>query len=254
MKKKILIFLFVFLFVFPFAYTVNAVSREARLVDEADLLTFSEETKILTLLNGISERQQLDIVVVTVKSLNGKSPRAFADDYYDDHGYGFGSQRDGVLLLIAMDTRDYYISTSGYGIEAFTDKRINRIKKSVQSDLSDGEYAAAFEEFATLCDDYITQTKSGNPDGNYNVTQHLLLSLAIGLIVALIATGIMRRKLKSVRFKTGASDYMKKGSFVVTKSNDIYLYKHVTRRAKPKDSDTHRSSSGRSHGGGGGKF
>ncbi|MBQ3489524.1 MAG: TPM domain-containing protein [Clostridia bacterium] len=266
MKKKILIFLFVFLLTFTFVPTASANSNLLRLVDEAGILTPSEETELLDLLNEISERQKLDIVVVTINSLNGQSSRDYADDYYDQHNYGFGSKKDGILLLLAMETRDYYISTSGYGIHAFTDAGIDRIEKSIVNDLSDGNYAEAFTTYAQLCDDYISQAKNGSPydTGNmpkadYNILQYLLISLAIGLVVALIVTGIMRSKLKSVRFKSGASDYVKQGSFVLTQSKDIYLYRHVTRRAKPKNensggSSTHSSSSGRSHGGGGGKF
>lgn len=257
MKKKVLIFLFVFLFVFPICHAVNASSTQSRLVDKANLLTAAEETEILSRLNEISERQELDIVIVTVNSLNGKSPRDYADDYYDNYGYGFGLKKDGILLLVAMSTRDLYISTSGYGMKAFTDVGIEYIEDSIAPSLADEEYAFAFKEYARICDDFITRAKNGTSygRGNYNITQFLWISLAIGLVVALIATGIMRRQLKSVRFKTGASDYMKKDSFVITKSNDIYLYKTVTRRARPKDDGgSHRSSSGRSHGGGGRKF
>ena len=262
MKKKILILLFVLIFVFPFSLCVQAESVPSRLIDNADLLTQSEEAALLSTLNEISERQKLDIVVLTVESLNGKSPRKYADDYYDYNGYAF----DGVLLLVAMESRDVYISTSGYGINAFTDAGITRIINSLKDDLGDADYNGAFHSFASLCDDYITKAKSGTPydTGNfpksdYDFLKSLLISLVIGLVIALIVTGIMASKLKSVRFKYGASDYMKKDSFALTNSRDIYLYRNVTRRAKPQNdssggSSTHRSSSGRSHGGGGGKF
>lgn len=266
MKNKVLIFLFVFLFAFSAVLTVSAAGERPRLVDEADILTSAEETALLALLDEISERQKLDIVILTVDSLNGKTPRSYADDYYDDNNFGFGTQKDGVLLLLAMSSRDWYISTSGYGIKAFTDAGIEAMGDAIISDLGDGEYTSAFTTYAERCDDYITQAKKGTPydvghmpKGNYNVGQHLLLSVVIGLIVALIVTGIMRGKLKTVRFKAGAADYLKKGSFALTQSSDIYLYRNVTRRAKPKNdsaggSSTHSSSSGRSHGGGGGKF
>ena len=186
MKKKVLIFLLVFLLAFPFFHTAGASSQNARLVDHANLLTSSEETELLSVLNEISERQRLDIVIVTVDSLDGKSPRAYADDYYDDHDYGFGSGKDGVLLLIAMSTRDWYISTSGYGIRAFTDAGIDYIGNYITPDLGDGEYAAAFRDYAKLCDDFISQARNGSPydegnmpRGKYNVMQYLLISLGI---------------------------------------------------------------------------
>ena len=232
------------------AFAVNAVfAATPRLVDNAKLLTSSEKSELLSLLNEISERQDMDIVIVTVQSLGDKTPQAYADDYYDYNGYG----TDGILLLVAMDSRDYYISTSGYGITALNDADINYISNRFAGDLGSGSYASAFRTYAELCDDYISEAKRGNP---FPLGKNLLISLVIGFLIAFIATAIMRAQLKSVRSKAGATDYVRQGSFCVTRSNDLFLYRRVTRRARPKDSgsSTHRSSSGRSHGGGGGKF
>ena len=45
-----------------------------RLVDKAELLSDSEKTELLYILDEISERQQVDIIVLTVPSLEGASP------------------------------------------------------------------------------------------------------------------------------------------------------------------------------------
>lgn len=261
--KKILLVILLALIVCAVSVNVIFAATPPRLVDDAKLLTSSEKSELLSLLNDISERQNMDIVIVTVNSLSGKSPRAYADDYYDYNGYG----EDGVLLLLAMDSRDYYISTSGYGIQTLTDAGIDYISDRFVGDLSSGNYASAFETFAENCDDFISQAKSGEPYDSGNMPRssfpfgkNLLISLLIGFVIAFIATAIMRSKLKSVRPKAGATDYVREGSFRVTSANDLFLYRRVTRRARPKDtgsgggSSTHSSSSGRSHGGGGGKF
>ena len=261
MKKFLLVFLLALMIC---AFSVSAVlaSTPPRLVDDAKLLTSSEKTELLSRLNEISERQNMDIVIVTVNSLGGKSPSAFADDYYDYNGY----REDGILLLIAMDTRDYWISTSGYGITAFTDAGIDYIADAFLTDLSEGDYASAFETYAELCDEFITEAKNGDaydsghmPKSPFPLGQNLLISVVVGFVIAFITTAIMRSKLKSVRSKAGATDYVRDGSFRVTRSRDFLLYRTVSRRARPKNessggSSTHSSSSGRSHGGGGGKF
>ena len=245
-----------------FAVSTVLAATPPRLVDDAKLLTSYEKTELLSYLNEISEKHGMDIVIVTVNSLGGKSPRAFADDYYDYNGY----REDGVLLLVAMNSRDYWISTSGYGITAFTDAGIDYIADAFLTDLSEGNYASAFEIYADLCDEFITVAKNrdaydyGNmPKVPYPILKNLLISVVIGFIIAFIATAIMRSKLKSVRSKAGATDYVRKGSFRVTRSHDFFLYRTVSRRARPKNeslggSSTHTSSSGRSHGGSGGKF
>ena len=238
-----------------------------RVVDMADLLDNSEEADLLSMLDEISNRQELDVVVVTVNTLDGKTPMDYADDFYDYNGYGFGENRDGVLLLVCMEDRDWRISTSGYGITVFTDAGIEYISEKFLPDLSDGNYADAFTTYAELCDEFITQARTGDPyDTNnlpkepFNVFTSLLISLAVGILVSLIVTGKMKGKLKTVRMQPAAEEYVRKGSMLVTESSDLFLYSHVDRRAKSKDNDsggrssTHTSSSGSSHGGGGGKF
>ena len=238
-----------------------------RVVDMADLLDNSEEAALLSMLDEISNRQELDVVVVTVNTLDGKTPMDYADDFYDYNGYGFGENRDGVLLLVSMEDRDWRISTSGYGITVFTDAGIEYISEKFLPDLSDGNYADAFTTYAKLCDEFITQARTGEPyDTNnlpkepFNVFTSLLISLVVGILVSLIVTGKMKGKLKTVRMQPAAEEYVRKGSMLVTESSDLFLYSHVDRRAKSKDDDsgggssTHTSSSGSSHGGGGGKF
>lgn len=263
--------------VFP-VFSVTAAGGLPRLVDMADLLSDSEESDLLTMLNDISQRQQTDIIVITVDSMEGETAMVYADDFYDHNGYGFGDRRDGILLLISMDEREWYISTHGYGITAITDAGREYLSEQFVSDLSAGDHAAAFTNFAKLCDDFITQAKTGDPydvghlpDDSFEPVWGLLTALAAAFVISLIVTGIMRMQLKSVHSQSAADNYIKQGSMQLTKKNDLFLYRHVDRRKKPKNksshssgsshssnrsggSRTHTSSSGAKHGGGGGKF
>ena len=267
MKKKIITALFALIFGVIIAVPAFAAGNLPRLVDNADLLTAGEERKLLAKLNEISERQRADIVVVTVDSLDGKTPMDYADDFYDDNGYGYGADKDGVLLLVSMEDRDWWMSTTGYGITAVTDAGIEYISDAFLSDLSDGEYADAFTTFAELCDEFFTQAKTGQPydighmpKQPFNIAWNLFIALIVGFVIALIATGVMRGKLKTVRFRSAANHYIKANSMNITESRDLFLYTHIDRRVRPKDtgssggSGTHTSSSGSTHGGGGGKF
>lgn len=252
------------------AFPVSAAGEMSRLVDMADLLSDSEESDLLYILDEISKRQQVDIVVVTVNSMGGESAMVYADDFYDYNGYGFGNERDGVLLLISMEERDWYISTTGYGITAITDAGREYISENFVDDLSIGDYAAAFTSFANLCDDFITQARTGEPydvgnlpyDSVYFMVGNLVISFVAAFIISLIVTGVMRWKLKTVHSRLEADNYIKQGSMQLTKMNDLFLYMHVDRRKKPENnssnssggSQTHTSSSGTTHGGGGGKF
>lgn len=268
MKKRLFTILFALFLCMCSVFPAFAASDLPRLVDDADLLSDSEESALLEELDEISERQQLDVVIVTVDSLEGASVVEYADDFFEAHGYGFGDARDGILFLISMGERDWAISTAGYGITAFTDAGQAYMTETIVSDLSDGYYADAFTSFANLCDDFITQAKTGEPydvdhlpEEPFSVVGCLIVSLAIAFVISLVATGIMRMGLKSVSSQSAADDYVKQGSMKVTRKNDLFLYRNVVRRAKPKEEDhpsggstTHTSSSGMKHGGSSGKF
>ena len=203
--------------------TIPAQRQLPLLVDEASLLSASEEKVLLEKLEDISQKRKCDVAVVTVESLGNKSATAYADDFYDYNGYGYGVNDDGILLLISMEKRDWAITTYGFAKTAFT--------KSGQ--------------------EYIPRT-AFKPIW-------VLMALGIGFLIAIIAVSVMKSKLKSVRRQPAASSYIRPDSFQVTQSQDIFLYRNVTRTARPKDTGSssgggHISSSGRSHGGSSGKF
>lgn len=256
------------------AVTADAAGNRLRIVDQADLLSDSEEAVLSDKLDEISERQQVDVLVVTAGSLAGASVVDYADDFYDDNGYGFGAEKDGILFLISMEERDWYISTSGYGITVFTDAGLEYMSEKILPYLSDGEYAEAFHIFAEQCDDYITQARTNIPYDTDNIPTDpfsplgaLMIAVVVGFVIALIVTGIMRLSLRSVHSQPAADNYMKRESMRFTKQYELFLYRNITRTEKPKDnspsnrspnksggSSTHISSSGKTHGGRGGKF
>lgn len=238
-----------------------------RVVDEAELLSAEEEGTLLEKLDEISERQKCDVVVATVNSLEGKTAMEYADDFYDYNGYGYGENRNGILLLISMEDRDWWISTCGYGITAFTDAGQEYIADRFRPLLSDGDYNGAFTKYADLCDAFITQARTGEPYDSGHLPKDsvspfwIFGDLAIGFLIAFFMGSRKKAKLKSVRKQVAAQDYTRPGSMVVAAQSDYMVNRTVTSRIIPRDDDhsgggssTHSSSSGTTHGGSGGKF
>lgn len=274
MKKKLTVALLVAIIFliqgFSYAAEANIVNERLlpRLVDDANLLIETEFNGLLNKLDTISESQGIDIIVVTVNSLEGNSPTEFADDVYDYNGFGFGPNADGILLLLSMEERDWAISTTGYGITVFTDAGQGYIIDEMLPYLGDGEYYEAFNRFADLCEEFVLKAKTGDPYDVKNLPKKPLgakwvfISLAIGLILAFIITGAMKNKLKSVRTQSAAANYIVSSNLDLGGSRDIFLYNMVNKRPRPKASSsssrsgstTHTSSSGRTHGGSSGKF
>ena len=237
--KKLLLCLCLLLVICPLAQAQSAL-----VTDEADLLTHREEARLREELEEVLEQTDVALVVVTVNSLDGLPIDSYADSWFDSGSYG----DDGILLLVDMDSRQWYISTAGYGMDVVTDYEAEQIGDDMAYYLRKGDYPEAFQTFVEACREEIEE-------GVDEVTFSNILGfgLLVGFGISLIVVLCLKRQLKSVRFKPDAHSYIRSGSMQVTLSRDIYLYSHTSRTAKPKSSSS-GSSGGRSHGGAGGRF
>lgn len=245
-----------------FTISAGAVSDFPRVLDEADLLSQSEEDSLLGKLDDISEEYECDVVVVTLDDLDGYySAQSAADDIFDYQGYGYGSRDSGILLLISIEGGDWAISTYGKGIDVFTDKRLNHMKNEFKPYLKNNEFYDAFDCFADLCEDYLIKSENGSSAVGFSSLEWYFIpvSIAIGAIIALITAFAMRASLTSVRPQKSAASYVRPNSMKITNQRENFLYNNVTRvkiesSSSSGGSSTHHSSSGRSHGGASGKF
>lgn len=217
--------------------------------DMAGLVSAGEARVITEKLMEIGERHQVVLAVVTVDSLQGKSTAAFADDYYDYNNFAYDGKNDGVLLLVSMEERDWYISTTGSCIDHVSGDDIDSIGDSITGDLASGNYAAAFTAFAEKCGDIIYSATHFSPI-------YIAVGVVIGIVIGFIGVSTMKSGMKTVRFKAAAKDYLREGSLDIRKQTDTFLYRNVRRVKRETDTGrgTHTGSSGTSHGGGGGKF
>lgn len=252
MMKKMFSILLALLLCMALAAPVLAADAP-RLVDDAGLLTSSQERSICSKLDEISEQYQVDVVIVTVDSTGSYGPDRFTKAFYEEYDYGYGPDRDGVILLVAMDERDYRILSNGFAAQAISRSEIYEIGDRIQPDLSDGDYADAFRKFADACVYEIDGELNGFP---FDFGMSLLISLGIGLAVAGIATGIMAAQLRSVRRRYEAGEYTRPGSMKLTQSGDLFLYRTVSRRRRQTEYSGSRGgrSSRSSSNIGGGKF
>ena len=277
MKKNLLItiltiFLCLFMVVPVLAEGEDAENGFAdeyyRLMDMASLLSDEEVDSLTSRLDELSLRQKMDVVIATTDTLDGKSVVEYADDLYDYCSFGYGANRDGLILVISMEDNDWYISTCGYAITAFTDAGIQYVGGQMLDSLADGDYAEAFRIYAACCDDLIDQARAGHPFDEDDVPRKPmspivpLVCIVIGAALGIAIVQGMKAQLKSVRKEKSAANYVRPGSMNLTGKQDLFLYSNVNRvKRETKSSSsggggssTHRSSSGTTHGGGGGKF
>ena len=276
MFKKTTVTLISVLFLLFLILPVSAQSA-AFVMDEAGLLMPDEITVLEETAAELEDLYHIHAVILTVDSLNGSSAQNYADDYYDHAGY----DENGVLFLLAMSEREWYISTCGTLRYVLTDYSIQQIGERVVPYLSEGLWYEGFHVYLDCLPDYLDAYEAGAPidgfadySGDYyhgdqeeilyykdDTSPSFLFSLFCGIVAAGIAILVMRLSMNTKRSQRCASEYVKAGSWKLTQHSDIFLYSNVTKTRKqepPKNtgggSSVHRSSSVRSHGGGGGKF
>jgi uncharacterized protein len=257
MMRKIFSALLVLILCFCLAIAVsaNAASSDLFLIDEADLLTDSQEATLAEKLERVSNTYQAQLVVVTMNSFGYVDSELALEYIYDSMGFGYGPNRDGVLLLICMETREYQILSNGFPGEAIDSYDIEIIGDAIVPGLSDGDYAYAFDEFIDQCQYYLEGYLNGYP---FQPGATLVVCLAVGLVVGLIVALILKGQLKTIRKQHAAHAYCKPGSMQVSVHRDVFLYRNVTRTEKESSSSSGRSSGGSSGGSsrstGGGSF
>ena len=267
-KRKTRFYLLFFILSIFLLNPIMAIAENLKVFDHANLFSQEEIIKLEEEANILSNTYNMDIVIVTTNDANGKTSREYADDYFDYNGFGLGDSLDGILFLIDMDNGEACISTSGDGIKYLTDNRIENIKDRVlNSGIGDGDYYNASKEFSNGTKKYL---ESGIPLDQYSEKEVeventlTFLETIISLIVGIIVSAIFFFSTKSrYRMKNPVKDLNFRENSIVnlTAEKDILVDTIITHRIIPKSKDndsgkssTHTSSSGNTHGGGGGKF
>lgn len=250
-------------------FSVRAgAAPQQKVTDGAGIISQEQESRLQEQLETIAGTYEYDAVILTVDSCEGKSTQQYAEDYYLSEGYGFGPESDGIMMLVSMGERQYYFATFGNATDIFTAYGLERIDDIVSEKLSDGDYDKAFSLFADLTEEFVREGTSGKPyDTNHTYKQSMSLGMRMaiaavaGVVIAAVTVGALFGQLKSVGIKAEAQEYVRDGSFRVTRQRDVFLYRTVSRirREKPSDSGggggaTHSTSSGGRAGGRGGSF
>lgn len=146
----------------------------------------------------------------------GASIPAFADsDFYT-------AENDAPVLLTAQ--------------EAQADTALDIISDdSATVTLSDNYDTAAINETGDTEDDDSDKA----PVATRDIIIAVCISVVIGIIIGFIGSGIMKSKLTSVRYQSGAADYVVPDSFKLNDSRDIYLYSTVTKTERSTDDNKH---------------
>jgi len=133
-----------------------------RMVDGARLMLSVPVEALDARARELSLQYKMDIVIVTRRGIDGKTPMDYADDFFDYEGYGWREEADddittgsGILLLVEMNERDIWISTKGQGMSVFPKSRIDRLIEAITPEMGSAQYRAAFTRFLDEVENYL---------------------------------------------------------------------------------------------------
>lgn len=130
-----------------------------RVVDDAKILSITTKTEIEAKLKAFEVKSSDQVVVATIKSLEGYEIADYANRLFRIWKIGQAKQNNGVLLLIAQDDRKIRIEV-GYGLEGtLTDALSNLI---IRENIAPQFRAGNPNEGVTLAIDSIIKILSGN--------------------------------------------------------------------------------------------
>lgn len=235
---------------------------QQKLIDDANLLTSYEQEEITQKLEEASEKTGWDMIIYTnYNDIDEYDIENYTNEYYDNHGYGIGDKKSGIILNVDMSSRQMYVITKGDVMYYISDERNDDMLDAIQAELASGYYYEACETFVQYTVDYYEQGKPSegtftnvkiNEKKDHPVTYSLLHygvpSLVIGAIIAMITVLVVHHKYKN-NGKENIYDLDANSSTRLTNKEDVFLTKSVS--VTTIQSSSSGGSSGHSGGGGG---
>ena len=171
-------------------------------VDTAQVLSAREREELNAFLTATSEQTGVQVAVLTVPTLNGKSIEDFGIAAAESWGLGQKGADNGVLLTVAMQEREVRIDV-GYGLEGtLTDTTCGLIiRQSIIPAFRAGDYAAgikaALEQIVAVATEGATiapQESEGDSPADF-IIPLVMFALFFGIVASVQGYGFLAYRL-----------------------------------------------------------
>ena len=189
--------------IFPVSATVVSPNNTFYVYDGAQVLSEETEAYIVKTNQELESKTGAQIVVVTISSLEGQVLEEYATDLFRQWGIGDSEKNNGVLLLCAVEDRQFRVEV-GYGLEGdLPDGKTGRMQDSyiiplLREDKFDegikNGYSAFLQAVAEVYDVSIT----GEAAVSYEeeVSSAFSICMGIGLALSYLSSLLLLRKKK----------------------------------------------------------
>ena len=127
--------------------------------DFADVLDSGSELQLTNLCAEVDQKADAQIAVVTIRSLEGNTAQDFANRLFQKWGVGPKGTDRGVMILLAVDDRQYWTEV-GYGLEPILpDGRVGGFGRQMLPLLRQGQYGGALIQMTSQIASVIAQDR-----------------------------------------------------------------------------------------------
>lgn len=169
---------------------------------------------------------------------------------YANYQLGEGPEKSGILLLVDTQGRRYGLYAYGYGSTAFTDYGKEALSFSFRSYFSAENWYQGLTGYLNESRRMIQLARDGSPmDVGEPVSRPIqpeermmgvLFCMLLGLIVAFLVRGHLKRQLRSVAYAHNANNFVADGAVALTEHYDHYSHTTTSRDYDPPDRDSER--------------
>lgn len=219
--------------------------------DTVGLLSLDEQQELETTAAQLAERYGCGVYVIIVDDYtdytNG-STRDFAKEIYTNYDLGVGEDKNGILLMLSVNDRDYYLLTKGdIANTAFTDYGQEQLTYEFLDDFRYDNWFDGFRDYMSTAGQYLEAAENGTPVDVYSDDEvdpavsagvDILFIVVIPCLISLAVCGIFAAQMKTARRQTGARGYISHGGVDMRVTQDQFLYNTETRQHIPDKSDT----------------
>lgn len=234
--------------------TVHAEAQLYNITDDAGLLSEEGKNKLEQKAEAVSEEYGVGVYIVTVDDYEDYSSEdVYTATYgiYHEYTMGEGEDRNGIMLLLSMEYRDWAMFCYGEKCEyAFNEYGQEKLEEVFLDNFGEDDWYGGFEDYIEECEKYLKKAEEGDPV-RQSPKVPILLVVAAALFIASLVVGGLWSGMKSVAKKTSANAYIA-GELDLTGKSDIFTHRTET-RTKIESSSSGSGSHSSSGGGGSGR-
>ena len=268
MKKRIAVSVLLCLVLcLSLAVTAGAQGSEMTLgyvTDAAGLFTETQLAELNAVATRVSSEYHCAVYAILVDDYTQYNPKGVEDcaqGFYSYYDLGFGDDRDGLLLLLSLEDRDYALQD--YGPNAanwFTDSRLSRLESSFLKYFAEDDWyrgVLAYIQGAGQLLSAAQQQSQSAPYGQYHESTlglgdgmdpitKLIVAIAPSSAIALAVCQSFKSQMKTAKERDTADEYVVSGSARLRVKEDQF----INRTRTVQVIETQPRNPGGGHGGG----